>query len=305
MKKMITIAISLLLISVLGAETADSHAGEYGFQFLKFNLSPAMSAQAGTGGFYSASASIVTQDPVASLNIKAKSVHFSQMQLNHFDANAYSVAWRDSGLNSSIGWFFTTLDYGKIDERLDNGTLVGEYHPIDLNLGMNYAKRITSNQLLGVTVHGLYTKIHTESALGMSVDFGYLWQTPLQNTNIYANAKNIGFTDKMKNERIDIPYALEFGVNYHKSFNELIKMNLEAKTIKHEDDDEAKFNLGGQVALYDILSLRAGYRLNYDIESFTTGFGVHWNRFEIDYSYIPIDLDNLGDTHHIGLTYYY
>jgi len=272
---------------------------------LKFNFSPALSAQAGTGGFYNASASVIMQDPAAALNIKAKSVHFSQMQLNHFDANVYSVAWRNSGLNSSLGLFFSSLDYGKLEERLDNGTLVGEFHPMDINMGFNYAQRLTSNQLAGITVHGLFTKIHTESALGMSVDFGYIWQTPLQNTNVFANLKNLGFTSKMKNERIDIPYSFEFGANYFKQMNSDMKLNVEAKALKHEDNDDAKYNLGGQIALYDILSLRAGYRINYDIESYTLGLGINWNRFDIDYSYIPIDLDNLGDTHYIGLTYYY
>ncbi len=306
MKKVFLISgLVLLLVSMIHAETIDSHSGEYGFQFLKFNLSPALSAQAGTGAFYSPSASVIAQDPVAALNFKTKSVHFSQMQLNHFDANAYSVAWRNSSLNRSLGLSFNTIDYGKIEERLENGTLIGEYYPIDINMGLNYAQRIASNHLFGMTVHGLFTKIHTESALGMSFDFGYLWQTPLQNTNLFANIKNIGFTDKMKNEKIEIPYTFEVGTSYSKDFTDLLKMNMEAKLVQHEDDDDPKYNLGTQISMYNMLHLRAGYKFNHDIESLTTGLGIHWNRFDVDYAYTSNDFEDLGNTHHIGLTFYY
>ena len=58
----------------------------------------------------------------------------------------------------------------------------------------NYAQR-HRNQLAGIIVHGLLPRF-TESALGMSVDFGYIYE-PKPNV---ANSKNLGLPRWKLNE---------------------------------------------------------------------------------------------------------
>lgn len=302
--KLILAFFSIFSIVLLHAEHIDNNA-EYGFQSLKINLSPALSAQAGTGAFYSTSAANIFNDPVSALNNKSKSIHLSQIQNSLFDVTHYSLAWRNSGLNSSIGVGFSSLDYGTQIERLENGIAIGEFHPLDINLAVNYAYRVSSNHLAGITVHGLYSKVYTASTIGTAFDLGYAYLSPIKNLNFTLNAKNMGFTDKMKDEKINIPYTLDAGTNYLHEFSDFVKVNGEVKLIKNEDDDNLKMAFGAQTTLYNILSLRAGYKTNHDTEDFTTGLGLKWNHYEIDYSYIPVKISSFGDIHYIGFSWYY
>ncbi len=304
-KYTIIVLIMIIITGYLYSETIDKDSGKYGFQFLKLNFSPAFSSQAGTGAFFNQTASVVLQDPAAALNFKSKNVHFSQMRLNHFDADLYALAWRNSGLNRSVGVSFVTLDYGKFEERLENGTLTGEYYPLDLALSVNYAQRFADNHLLGITAKGLYEKIHTESSLGAAFDFGYIYLTPIKNLSLITNLKNIGFADKMKYEKIDIPYTYEIGTAYSRELSSNVKANTEVKGLYHQDDEDFKVNFGAQVSLYEMLHLRAGYKFNHDNEDLSAGIGISYKRFEIDYSYVPVKINDLGDIHHIGFSVHY
>lgn len=306
MKKYMLISLIIIILSgFLYSETIDKNSGEFGFQFLKLNYSPAFSSQAGTGALFNQTASVVLQDPAAALNYKSSNVHFSQLRLNHFDADLYALAWRSSGLNRSIGVSFVTLDYGKFEERLENGTLTGEYYPLDLALSVNYAQRFADNHLVGLTAKGLYEKIHTESSIGAAFDLGYIYLTPIKNLSILSNVKNIGFADKMKEEKIDIPYTFEIGTAYTRDLSANVKANTEFKALYHQDDEDFKANFGAQVSLYEMLHLRAGYKFNHDNEDITAGIGISYKQFEIDYSYVPVKIDDQGDIHHIGLSVHY
>lgn len=303
--KLLSLTLTMLfVIGLLCAEDIDNNY-KYGFQSLKTILSPDMAAQGGTGAFYSTSAGIVFNDPVASLNNKSKNLSISQLNNQHFGVNHINVAWRNSGLKHSWGVGFSSLDYGKIDERLEDGSLVGEYHPLDINLAVNYGLRLNSSHLAGITVHGLYSKIYTASTIGTSFDVGYAYLTPIKDLNISLNAKNFGFTDKSKNEKIDIPYSIESGINYLYSLNDLAKINSEFKLIKNQDDKDMSMAIGAQLSVYDMLYLRTGFKNTNDIEGLSTGIGVKWHQYQIDYSYNPVKDDSFGNIHYIGLSWYY
>jgi hypothetical protein len=57
----------------------------------------------------------------------------------------------------------------------------------------------------------------------------------------------------------------------------------------HPNDGPEKVNLGTEYSYQDFVSLRAGYRFNYDEESLTLGAGINVFtsslRFKVDYSF--------------------
>ena len=71
-------------------------------------------------------------------------------------------------------------------------------------------------------------------------------------------------------------------------------------------DNSEKLNLGAEYGFHDYLFLRGGYKLNYDTEGLTAGFGVKFpltviksSVARLDYAYQ--DLKFLSDAHHVSL----
>ncbi|MBT5421138.1 MAG: hypothetical protein HOK80_09620 [Candidatus Cloacimonetes bacterium] len=105
----------------------------------------------------------------------------------------------------------------------------------------------------------------------------------------------------MENETIDLPISFELGAIQEYYIN-TIMLSGELKLIKHIDDDEFKAILGTKVELNRILDIKLGYKLNFDAESFTAGFGINLKRIALDYAYVPFEY-HINDVHIIGLTY--
>ncbi len=66
------------------------------------------------------------------------------------------------------------------------------------------------------------------------------------------------------------------------------------------NNEQYYLNTGFEYQLYKTIFFRAGYKLNYDVDSFTTGLGIKIYNFVIDYS-----LGNkgvLGDVHNVTFT---
>ena len=50
-------------------------------------------------------------------------------------------------------------------------------------------------------------------------------------------------------------------------------------------DYDQQYNVGLEYGFENILFLRGGYKLNYDEESFSIGFGVNYSNYRVDYAY--------------------
>ncbi len=298
------IVICLMISSTqIFAESIDKHAGEYGFQMLKICSNPEFSGQGQTGTLYSPFASVFFIQPAAALNNKGNNLEVSTTAL-YADTQLNSVAWKSSHLNRSIGVGVRYLDYGKIDERLDSGLLVGSYNPIDIQLVFNFAQRIYSNHLIGINLNGLYEDIQTASAAGVSVDLGYIYETPIKNLKILAAVKNMGGTNQMESESIKLPFSYEFGVANYMNILPDINLNYEVKSLYFIEDSNAKLYTGATLDLYNMLYLRAGYKINHDSEGISTGVGVKWHNASINYSFIP-STNDLDDIHSISVGWSY
>lgn len=299
--------ILMLLITasfIHASETVDGHAGEYGFQMLKLCTNPEFSAQAQTGALYSLNAGAFFIHPSAMLNNKGKNIEFATTSFYAEDIQLNSLAWRKSGLNRSFGLGVRYLDYGRIENRSENGHLIGEYNPIDLQIVFNYGQRIFSSHLLGININGIYEDIHTASASGISADLGYIYETPFKGIRVLSAVKNIGKTNQMESESIKLPLTYELGASAEHHFSDDIKLNGEIKSLYHIDDDNLKLYTGANLELYNLIYLRGGMKVNHDTENISAGMGIKVNSVMLNYAYIPSSND-LDDTHNISVSWSY
>ena len=294
--KTLLILIILTLAVFLSAETS----GEYGFQLLKIASGPEGASQAGTGAFSSGEAYSFILNPTAGLFAEQRIISIAQ---NYwiFDTNLNSAGYINTNGKTSFGVAYRYLDYGTLINTTDNGTIIGEFHPMDLIFSLNFGYRITPNQYAGINANALYEKIDTASSYGYTFDLGYTYLSFIKGQKFSAAIKNVGQTSAMENETIDIPISFEIGAIQEFNINK-IKLSSELKMIKHIDDDELRAVLGTKVRLNNILDFKLGYKLNFDSESFSAGFGINLKKISIDYAYVPFDY-HINDVHVIGLSY--
>jgi len=294
--RILLILIILNFTMILTAETS----GESGFQLLKIASGPEGAALAGTGAFSSGEAYAFILNPTAGLFSKQRTISIAQ---NYwiFDTKLNSAGYINTNGKTSFGVAYRNLDYGKLENRTETGELIGEFHPMDIVLSLNFGYRITPIQYAGLNVNALYEKIDTASSYGYTFDLGYTYLSMIKGLNFSAAVKNLGQTSAMENETIDLPISFELGV-IHEFYINLIGLFSEIKMIKHIDDDELKTVIGTKVRLNKILDFKLGYKLNFDAENFAVGFGINLKKISIDYAYVPFEY-NIDDVHVLGLSY--
>jgi len=291
-KKSIVTLIMMIITWVLLAQ--DKNSGKSGYQFLKLPVVPELAGTGNTGEVNFSSPLLFLQNPVAFHWQRGAGVAFSNTQW-FADTSMYNLAWRNILFNQSLGFGMTYFDYGKLEQRTDNGLLIGEYNPMDLRITSNYTRKITPSFNAGLNLNVAYQKIDTSSSLALFLDFGVLYLSPLRGANIDLTFKNIGTSTKMDQEKTPLPFTAEMGIslgNYN--FLEGVVQILPATKIAYMNDhDDLLPSLGVNFQLYEVLFLRVGYKFNYNEESFSAGMGVEYASLRVDYSFVAIDIEDI------------
>lgn len=289
-----------------------SRVGTAGFQFLKLpnnSRSMAMGGVLSAGSYGDARASLT--NPASTADVKATDLFFGTMtwvadiQLHSFAAVRNFGEWGVIGVN------LVYLNYGdmKRTEYLpdDFGNQLpvteglGTFTAHDLALGVSYARRITEQLQIGGNVRYIQEQLDDARTYTVSLDIGTLYWTGLGSWRISMLGKNFGpdakFTDykgRVEREPVGVRMPMTFVLGtaydvleYSSAFPH--RVTLAAEYVKPNDGGE-KVNTGLEYFFYDYFYFRAGYRFNYDEESFTFGFGAEYSieddyTIKVDYAY--------------------
>ena len=80
-----------------------------------------------------------------------------------------------------------------------------------------------------------------------------------------------------------LPLTLRTGLSYRYKLGKDNSFILATDLVQFKDQD-AKYNLGAEYNFKNMFSLRLGYKMGYDLEALTFGFGFFWNGFQFDLS---------------------
>jgi len=160
----------------------------------------------------------------------------------------------------------------EIDEKLAFGAALGWYiEKIDIYRGSAF----------NVDLGGLY-RLTPQVDLGASV------------TNL-GSSLSLATSGKEGSEDIDLPVTYRFGGSYRQ---DKYTGELDAVIV----DDEFHVNAGGEAALHELFSVRAGYMIGYDTKNFTAGASFKRRNVAIEYAFVPYT-DDLGTSHLFNLTF--
>jgi hypothetical protein len=165
---------------------------------------------------------------------------------------------------------------------------------------IGYAEEIIPNICLGLALKGIRSTLVEEyNATAYAFDVGLLYRTPLKGLHAGFSMQNNGSEMKFIEEGDSLPtrYATGIGYMMYPLSSALVKAG--ADYIKEREIDAAT-NVGLELMLFNMISLRGGYYTKSDLGSVTMGLGVKAGMIQLDYGYGM--MDELGNLQRASIT---
>lgn len=311
----------LLILALAGPQASATEifekVGTVGFQFLEIGAGPRGVAMGEAMVAAAEGVESIYWNPAGLRHVTRPTVLFSYgtwpAEITH---QFVGFAMEPGFVPGIIGVSVTTLSMDPMLLRTaTNPQGVGvEFDASDMAIGVTYTRVFTDKFSAGGTLKWIHSSLGDLSALGepglgdYSVetivgDFGTLYDTGFRSLKIGLCIQNMGAEATYIEEPVPVPATFKFGVSMN-VFETPGQRVTVATEFKHPSDTSEKINVGAEYSLNDMYFLRAGYKMNYDEETFTAGGGARLNlgslgRVGVDYSYS--DFGYLGAVHRVGL----
>jgi len=303
MKKTLSLLTIVLLsfVLVMPANAAVKKIAQTGLQFLKIDMSARSAGMGGAFVMVGDDANAMFYNPAGIAKHKSGVDAFATYT-QWFAEIKYTAAGLIYGLGElgTVGVNFVTADYGDIQ-----GTRVapGEMGYVDTDLldvgayalGVSYSRQLTDKFYMGGQIR--YAAQHLGESLlpvvggeegetetvdnkvgGLAYEVGTIFYPGLFNSlRVGMSIKNFSPQFKYQEEAFQLP--LTFVMGFALDAFEVLGMGgsnslLVAVDALHPRDYTERIHLGAEFGFMNMAFLRAGYKFNYDIESFSLGGGL-------------------------------
>lgn len=294
----------LVLTSILGAQTGFNKVGTVGVLFLNI---PSGAAAQGMGKAYSGSAkgAEATFWNPAALGFETPLQTFSGYTRWLLGLHHQSLAVSFSAGGFGIGFsqaLLTTAAMPITTTRQPRGT-GASFRYFDLALGFSLARAFSDRFALGGTLKYIQESIYNLNARGYGIDIGSFYWTGYRDLRICMVLRNFGpdlrfggsFLDtrvkgNVKEEvelkfgefALPLTFVMGLGATVWQREGQSLLLALEAN---HPADYNPRLHLGGELGWGSYLKLRAGYKLNYEQESWSLGLGFQRESLAVDLAY--------------------
>ncbi|MDD5688209.1 MAG: PorV/PorQ family protein [Elusimicrobia bacterium] len=306
-KMLSAVMLSVMFTCVTCISNAEAGVGSSTMQFLKLGVG---AKQEGMGGAQAAVAEDVNSvywNPAGLGSVSATELSF--MHLSHFEGISYEylAIGHPISEDSTIGLQIMYLNYGSIRKTLedvygayDTAGSLGNYSAKDMGGAISYGKQVDETINIGGSLKMVSQKIDTDSASGFGLDLGAEYVPVKGGIQLGLAVQNIG--GKVGSD--SLPGNIKAGLGKKLSvFESENNLTIAADINYGLDTDSMRENIGMELLIAEMLSIRAGYKIGYDEESYTLGGGFkiagESSSFDMDYAFIPTK--DLGDTHRISL----
>jgi hypothetical protein len=275
--------------------------GTSGAQFLKIPLSAKESGMAGAVVALTDDASSIFWNPAGIAKVQGVNLHFSYMKwFDLFNMSAAAVAY-NMGELGVIGASVVSLSTGQIEittEQSPNGT--GQYYDAqDIALGVTYARYLTNEFNVGITVKYINQSIWHENASGFAFDIGTQYALDFHNLTIAMSMTNFGSnlqfagSDLETRKQYDpnfpvsrlapadlrtstypLPLNFQVGIGFDIYKSDFMKI-IGGIDAVHPNDNNEQLQFGAQVSVFDRVFIRGGYIYNHDTQNYAFGAGAN------------------------------
>lgn len=323
----------IFLIS-FGCLTAQSKVGSTAAPFLNI----AIGAKAiSMGGAFAATANDVSSlywNPAGAARLATNEAMFTHsMWFADIDYNWAGTAIK-LGDMGTFGFSVTYLDYGEMEvttlaEQDGTGQM---FQAKDLAMALTYAYNLTDKFAIGGSAKYVRQEIWNSSASSLAFDLGVLYYSDIFGLRIGASISNFGsdmsldgkdllvqhdingqiggnndqILAKLRTDEFPLPLLFRIGLaaDLINVEDHLITIGVDAL---HPNDNDESLNVGMEYLLYEMISIRGGYKslfLDNSEEGLTLGVGLRYSfapglGFYFDYAYQ--DFGVLDNTQHFTL----
>jgi hypothetical protein len=328
----------VLCLAFLGAGLANAQiGGSNAFQFLQL---PASAQVAGIGAenvsVQDKNVGLVWQNPA----LLSDTMNHDLMMMVHpyYAGILHSQLQYATKISSSGLWAFglSYFNYGKMDQTLADGTVIGTYNPNEFALSASKSHTIGLFSI-GGTLKFAASQVAEYTAAAVVADMGGVFKHPVKDWTVGLVVKNVGFPLKSytKENDISMPFDIQLGTTikpahlpvrlsvtaqklykYDISYNDPslnTQTNFDGTENKKEDSFLLKgfrhMVIGAEVLLGKNFNLRLGYnaliRRELRLESKAGGAGMSWGfmlrvkKFELSFTRAYYHVK--GGTSYIGL----
>lgn len=277
---LITIIITLCFGSLFAQNDG---AGNTGLSFLKLGIG---------------ANAIAMGEAFSSVTTDATAIFYNPARLNLGEMNNVTAMYYSGMKDLTTNFIAAKIKLGKLGigvgalktsvEGIEVRTIPG--NPIDIfdaqdfsfSIGMGY--EIYKDLSIGITSKLLYEKIFVDEASGYSFDIG----TSYYSNNFSASfvLANLGSMNELRNESTKLPTSFRLGSSYSFSKNDF-SFIFALESFKILDGGLLHINSGLDIGFKKMFFLRVGYQTNYENRSFTSGIGIKYKNFSLDYAFIP------------------
>ena len=209
---------------------------------------------------------------------------------------------RDDFLGISATSFYT--DQMKVRTPLQpDGT--GETFSVShLRFGISYARLLTNHVSFGATVSYLHLKLFTNMEDdAFTADISALYDTKNRGFSFGLAISNFGSSVTYINKDYPMPLNFTFGLGINAIENVDQKLKISLAAVK-PSGGETKLNSGMEWIYKNYVFLRAGYRFNHALATYSAGFGVNiqLGDFSSQLDYSISDYSQFGYVNRFGLS---
>jgi hypothetical protein len=292
---MMVIILLLLPAMTLGQEKL----AQTGLQFLDIGVSPRAEAMGGAFVLAGDNADALFYNPAGI----AKSSTVYDLTLNRVQwfadmkYNAVGAIYRPfsgdygvfgvSFLNAAYGDFYGTRVAAGSSEGYQD---IGIFSPTAIAVGLSYGKQLSDNfsiggqakyirQDLGSNIMEAGGPSKENVVSGFAFDFGMVYSTAIKGFDFGMSIKNFATDFKFEQYSFEAPLTFRIGISL-KVF-QLMGMTETGQDILvvadavHPRDSGEHLDLGAEYTFFKIVSIRAGYKVNYSEQRFTAGIGLN------------------------------
>lgn len=330
------VSVCLLFILIFAElNFAQNKTGTTIGQFLKIEPSSRVVALGNAGASLSGEISNIFYNPASLGRLQGADIQFT---FNKWLADI-SYNYMAAGINiDGVGTFAlvgTLLNSGEMKVRtVENPLGTGELFKVsNFALGLGYGLMLTDRVSVGMQVNYINESIWHSSLSAVGLNLGVQYQVVEGGLTLGASVSNFGARSaydgrdlylnydfdpdkygdnnklpaELRTDYFNLPTLFRAGVSYWFDFGDNYKLLIAADAV-HPNDNDQYINLGSELSLLKMFSLRAGYRnlLLPDSEGgLVLGGGVQTNYNEsgsVRFDYAYADYGRLSETHRLTLS---
>lgn len=180
----------------------------------------------------------------------------------------------------------------------------GKTEVINFAASLSYARKFKSGWRAGLSLKYLYEKYYLEMAPGWAADIGVQRSDLLAGLDWGITLFNYGRMTQLKETRSPLPFGLRTGLAWKPSISFWHVQALVAGDIEYIRDEDILVRLGTDLNIRRMLHLRLGIIQGSGISRLTTGFGLAFKDYHLDYAFVPFDYE-IGNSHRFSLGFFF